>query len=107
MLEDAMTNEKGGISKKGNTKNSNSKEFLKRKEKYDPQKSLKSKKGEINNKNVEKKRIFKSKNKMGSENSDESDQDQDNNSMLDQDGEVYSQESHRGTFKHFPRKSFI
>ena len=73
MLEDAMTNEKGGISKKGNTKNSNSKEFLKRKEKYDPQKSLKSKKGEINNKNVEKKRIFKSKNKMGSENSDESD----------------------------------
>lgn len=76
MLEDAMSNEKGSSkSGKSNAKNTGGKEFLKRKEKYDPQKSLKTKKGEVNNKNIEKKRVFKSKNRMGTES------DEDNSGM--------------------------
>lgn len=78
MLEDAIKMERGGDFKShaANAKSmrkSGSKEFLRRKEKYDPQKSIRSKKSggsDINQKNVDKKRIFKSKNIASASDSD-------------------------------------
>lgn len=74
---------------------SGSKEFLRRKEKYDPQKSLKKSTGgggsDINQKNVDKKRIFKSKGRAGAGSDSDSDCEQRGG---DQDQDIASQDDY-------------
>lgn len=97
MLEDAIRMDRGGDFKSHaakSMKKSGSKEFLRRKEKYDPQKSLRSKKSggsEINQKNVDKKRIFKSKNIASA--SDSEDEEGQRPRYYDQDEDFDNQEN--------------
>lgn len=67
MLEQALSKDEGG--KKGDKKNdklnkseSQKSNFLKKKDRYDPKKALEKGKGEISQKNINKKRLFGKKN---------------------------------------------
>jgi len=99
MLESAIQNEKGSGAKsaRGGAAKSGSQAFLKKKDRYDPRKSISNLKGVISEKNINKKRVFKSN-------------DREDDSDASQDEGLYSdgaQSESKGTFKNFPRKSFI
>lgn len=100
MLEDAMNKDGAPVGKTGGrAKTESSQKFLKRKEKYDPRASLKANKGIISSKNVEKKRIFKSKNR-----------DSENDASGEEDGllsDSAMMSDNKSTFKNVARKSFI
>jgi len=97
MLENAIQSDAG----EGHpvSKRETSKSYLKRKQdKYDPRQSITSNKGGVSSRNIEKKRVFKSKNK--GESGDEASGEEDNV----HNGSVSENKS---TFKNVPRKSFV
>ncbi|CDW88748.1 UNKNOWN [Stylonychia lemnae] len=99
MLENAIQHDKSGSKGGRGVSKSGSQSFLKRKERYDPKMSIINQKGVVSEKNINKRRVFKS-----------NERDEDSEISNDDGDGIYSdgaQSESKGTFKNFPRKSFI